>query len=524
MTIRKEKEQSLQQKQRDSEYETILKLRKERKERETLLKAREEGVRKHKADIDSYETEQSIKLEKERIGLLAFVEQQKERERMLDAFENALIRKQKHLSERYISVKTEQVDYMLLLEERDRKEQALREREEVLRKKQIELEKYEQIILQQEEQESNKRNSDPYDKLIAKREREFEQRMLTLKQKEENLTKREQSLKEREISLLLSNSTISTKAGNSAEQTEDALKKEKQEINVLKELNVTVKKDDSTLITEKKPQVPESLVTVTENLTLFPKVSIFSGEDPTPKNEVSFEEWKFEVNCIRKNKSYSDQVVAQAIMKSLRAPAKKALYNMGDSATLEDIMKTLDVQFGSVTTGISAMQEFFTASQKQDESAASWGLRLETIIQKAIDKGYMKKEEKNDLLKEQFWRQLRSERLKNATRVHYNTISSFELLRREVRQEENEMKKSPGVQFQPLKAGGQQEETKEEGSDKEAILARLSAIEKMLKYRRWPFNRRNQGYQGNRNQAGQNNKTEGKDENKEETETKTLNE
>ena len=144
-----------------------------------------------------------------------------------------------------------------------------------MRKKQIELEKYEQIILQQEEQESNKRNSNPYDKLIAKREREFEQRMLTLKQKEEDLTKREQSLKEREISLLLSNSTISTKAGNSAEQTEDALKKEKQEINVLKELNVTVKKDDSTLIAEKKPQVPESLVTMTENLTLFPKFSIF---------------------------------------------------------------------------------------------------------------------------------------------------------------------------------------------------------------------------------------------------------
>ena len=136
----------------------------------------------------------------------------------------------------------------------------------------------------------------------------------------------------------------------------------------------------------------------------------------------------------------------------------------------------------------------------------------------------MKKEEKNALLKEQSWRQLRSERLKNTTRVHYNTISRFELLRREVRREENEMKKSPGVQFQPLKAGGQQEEIKEDGSDKEAILARLSAIEKMLKYRRGPFNRRNQGYKGNRNQAGHNNKTEGKDENKEETETKTLNE
>lgn len=175
-------------------------------------------------------------------------------------------------------------------------------------------------------------------------------------------------------------------------------------------------------------------------------------------------------------------------------------------------------------------RSFFTASQKQDESAASWGLRLESIIQKAIDKGYMKKDEKNDLLKKQFWRQLRSEKLKNATRVHYNTISSFELLRREVRREENEMKKTPGVQFQPLKAGSQQEENKEDSSDKDAILARLAELERMLKQRRGPWNRRNQGYQGNRNQGyqgnrgqGQNDKKAGEDSKKSETEKKSEN-
>lgn len=321
-----------------------------------------------------------------------------------------------------------------------------------------------------------------------------------------------------------------THADGNTNKVEESVKKEVQKGSGVTELKATVNKEIAATSTEKKSQVTEPLMTITENLTLFPKFSIFSGEDPTPKNEVSFEEWKFEVNCVRKNKSYSDQIVAQAVMKSLRAPAKKALYNMGDSATLEDIMRTLDVQFGSVTTGISAMQEFFTASQKQDESAASWGLRLESIIQKAIDKGYMKKEEKNDLLKEQFWRQLRSEKLKNATRVHYNTISSFELLRREVRREENEMKKTPGVQFQPLKAGSQQEENKEDSSDKDAILARLAELERMLKQRRGPWNRRNQGYQGNRNQGyqgnrgqGQNDKKEGEDSKKSETEKKSEN-
>lgn len=480
--------------------------------------------------MESFETEQNIRIEKERIGLLAFVEEQKEREAMLNMFENALLRKQMHLQKRDIGEESHEVNYLSLREECDRKERELTEREENLRKKQRELDDYEKVILQQEEQEHKKRNTDPYEDLLAKREKDFKQRVLVMKQKEEDLIKREQSLKERELSLLLSKSRVPTHADGNTNKVEESVKKEVQKGSGVTELKATVNKEIAATSTEKKSQVTEPLMTITENLTLFPKFSIFSGEDPTPKNEVSFEEWKFEVNCVRKNKSYSDQIVAQAVMKSLRAPAKKALYNMGDSATLEDIMRTLDVQFGSVTTGISAMQEFFTASQKQDESAASWGLRLESIIQKAIDKGYMKKEEKNDLLKEQFWRQLRSEKLKNATRVHYNTISSFELLRREVRREENEMKKTPGVQFQPLKAGSQQEENKEDSSDKDAILARLAELERMLKQRRGPWNRRNQGYQGNRNQGyqgnrgqGQNDKKEGEDSKKSETEKKSEN-
>ena len=49
----------------------------------------------------------------------------------------------------------------------------------------------------------------------------------------------------------------------------------------------------------------------------FPKLSIFSEEDPRPKTESTFEEWKYEVNCLRRDKIYSDTVIGQAIRKSL---------------------------------------------------------------------------------------------------------------------------------------------------------------------------------------------------------------
>ena len=43
------------------------------------------------------------------------------------------------------------------------------------------------------------------------------------------------------------------------------------------------------------------------------------------------------------------------------------------------------------------------------------------------------------MLKTKFWRALYSTELKNATRVHFESIESFELLRRKVRAEEYEM-------------------------------------------------------------------------------------
>ena len=64
---------------------------------------------------------------------------------------------------------------------------------------------------------------------------------------------------------------------------------------------------------------------------------------------------------------------------------------------------------------------------------------IEEILKKAIDKGHVSPEQKNTMLKTKFWRALYSTELKNATRVHFESIESFELLRRKVRAEEYEM-------------------------------------------------------------------------------------
>lgn len=147
---------------------------------------------------------------------------------------------------------------------------------------------------------------------------------------------------------------------------------------------------------------------------------------------------------------HSQQAITQAIRKSLTGKAKQVLIHSGITANIDEIMKKLERVFGNVASGESIMQEFYTATQSQTENAVAWGLRLEQIMKFAVDKGHVKPESTNKMLKNRFWKGLRSERLKTATRIHFVNTDDYQELLSRVREEENEMKLNAGVQHQPI--------------------------------------------------------------------------
>lgn len=216
------------------------------------------------------------------------------------------------------------------------------------------------------------------------------------------------------------------------------------------------------------------------------------------------------MNCIQKEGTYREEAIAQALRKSLRGQAKRVLLPVGTSATVQEILSKLDGIFGNVATGESVLQEFYTAEQRQDESVAAWGLRLEEILEKAVVKGHVKSEEKNNMLRNKFTRSLRSDRLKNATRSKYESISSFELLRRAVREEEHEMKSNSVVQQQQIRGQEKSSQSKSEGDPKmDILMAKLAALENQIKELNqqrkpwWQRRRPNQQYTCNRHQDNQ---------------------
>ena len=173
----------------------------------------------------------------------------------------------------------------------------------------------------------------------------------------------------------------------------------------------------------------------------IPKLPNFSGEVPVPKGEVGFEVWRFEVSCLRLDGLHSEVAVTQGARKSLRGEAARIVMNsLGHQATIADILDKFEGIYGAIETGEELMQKFYNAVQCAGESTASWGCRLEDLLTKATHhKKTMSPSVKDEMLRTRFWNGLYDSTLKNITHYKYETISSFDELRREIRKMDQEL-------------------------------------------------------------------------------------
>lgn len=238
-------------------------------------------------------------------------------------------------------------------------------KDDVVLKKEEELRKKEETILVLTKQLQEKRDQ------LPKEERKDD---VALK-KEEELRKKEEhiSLLTKQLHEKLDKSpTEQTNKEKQLERKEEYLKNLEQEL-LQKEEEIRAKIQTGST-TEKSDGESSKKVDITHFVK--PYVNPFSGIEPTPKNENSFEDWKVEIECLIKSKIYPDYIATQAIRNSLKGQARKVLVTLGPLASSQDIINKLESVFGNVASGESVLQEFYTASQKSDESITMWGLRI----------------------------------------------------------------------------------------------------------------------------------------------------
>ena len=116
--------------------------------------------------------------------------------------------------------------------------------------------------------------------------------------------------------------------------------------------------------------------------TNIPKLSAFSWE--RTKGEVSFEQWSYELQTLRK--TYSDSALREGIQCSLKGAAADTVRNMGPDVPLDTILKKFTIVYGNVKSFDLLMRNFYCADQKEEESIPSFATRVEGLLSRICDK------------------------------------------------------------------------------------------------------------------------------------------
>ncbi|XP_069125490.1 zinc finger CCHC domain-containing protein 12-like [Argopecten irradians] len=150
------------------------------------------------------------------------------------------------------------------------------------------------------------------------------------------------------------------------------------------------------------PLTPPTQSRDTHLLPQVPKISTFSGDESPQRGETTYEGWRYEVRCLASDSTLSEELILQAIRKSLRGIARQTLIPLGLRATLSEILRKLDTFLGNVASDEVVLQQFYSATQKEGESVTAYGCRLEALLQLAINSGHINSAARDDMLRSKF--------------------------------------------------------------------------------------------------------------------------
>ena len=136
------------------------------------------------------------------------------------------------------------------------------------------------------------------------------------------------------------------------------------------------------------PIIPQGIVTPpmgsprqeVQQLVMAPGLPLFSGSEPTPRDEGTYDQWKFQVRGMRS--SCSEAAVRSALITSVRGEASELVGFVGFSAPLSVILEAIDKRFGKRSTADRLQQEFFQLQQEKGERIQHFASHLERAFQK----------------------------------------------------------------------------------------------------------------------------------------------
>ncbi|KAE8627688.1 hypothetical protein XENTR_v10007105 [Xenopus tropicalis] len=196
------------------------------------------------------------------------------------------------------------------------------------------------------------------------------------------------------------------------------------------------------------PDIVSALGLLTDQLTQlawngnFKRLKVFSGADPVPSGEDSFESWRDSTVVSVRDWTGPEATMRRKILESLRCPAvdvvKSYLVSHPD-ATSGDLIEVLEVTFGPVASTTEMLHNFHSTFQEEKEALSAYLVRVEQGLRLLVSRGVIQSSEMDSLRIRQMRRgTLNSDPVAVTIRAYYqDTLTpGYMALMEKVRREE----------------------------------------------------------------------------------------
>ena len=165
----------------------------------------------------------------------------------------------------------------------------------------------------------------------------------------------------------------------------------------------------------------------------------FSGIEPTPTDELNFNQWCIDVKLYQA--SYPDNILLPAIRKSIVGRAKSVIRHLGPSYTVDEVITVLTQEYEGVASSDVIFKDFYQLKQEKTEKVQIFSIRLRDMLTKLSLQfpDRVPKEDHDKILKDRFFYGIKS-KLHNSIRHLYedDSVTFSQLLVKAHRNEEEE--------------------------------------------------------------------------------------
>ena len=115
-------------------------------------------------------------------------------------------------------------------------------------------------------------------------------------------------------------------------------------------------------------------------LVMSSGLPLFSSSDPTPRDESTYEQWKFQVKGMRS--SCPEGTVRSALITLVQGEVSELVGFLGFNAPMETLLDAMEDRFGKKITGDWLQQDFYQLQQEKGEKVQHFTGRLEKAFKK----------------------------------------------------------------------------------------------------------------------------------------------